>query len=102
MAPGNNPWSRRRFVQMGAATALTASIHPSLEAASAPTGNANMIGVAFAKRDPRIGMIGVGGRGTSLLKNLLAADAQIVAICDVVPEKAAHAAELVEKSGQKR
>ena len=47
-------------------------------------------------------MIGTGGRGTSLLGNLLAADAQVVALCDIVPEKAEHAASLVVAAGQKK
>ncbi len=51
--------------------------------------------------NPRIGMIGVGGRGTALLQNLLAADAQINALCDVVADKARHARELVTQAGQK-
>lgn len=61
-----------------------------------------MADVPFQKRDPRIGIIGVGGRGTSLLGNLLAANAQIVAVCDVVKEKADHAAGLVVAANQKR
>ena len=60
-----------------------------------------MIDVPFQKREPRIGLIGTGGRGTSLLTNLLAANAQVVAICDVVKEKAEHAAGLVVAAGQK-
>jgi hypothetical protein len=87
---------------MGAASALAASIDPTLQAVAAPTGKATMAGVGFEKRNPRIAMIGIGGRGTSLLKNLLAADAQIVALCDVVQEKAENGAGLVEKDGQKR
>jgi Oxidoreductase family, NAD-binding Rossmann fold len=102
MSLANASWSRRRFVQMGTASALAAGINPSLEAAAAPTGKPTMIGVPFEKRNPRIAIIGVGGRGTSLLVNLIAADAQIVAICDVVQEKAEHAAGLVEKDGRKR
>jgi predicted dehydrogenase len=61
-----------------------------------------MIDVPFQQREPRIGLIGSGGRGTSLLGNLLAADAQVVAICDVVREKAEHAAGLVVAAGQKQ
>jgi len=61
-----------------------------------------MISVPFEKRNPRIALIGTGGRGTSLLKNLVAADAQMVALCDIVKEKAEHAAEIVVKSGQKK
>jgi len=102
MSLANASWSRRRFVQMGTASALAAGINPSLEAAASPTGKPTMIGVPFDKRNPRIAIIGVGGRGTSLLENLIAADAQVVAICDVVKEKAEHAAGLVEKDGRKR
>ena len=47
-------------------------------------------------------MIGIGGRGTSLLGNLLAADAQVVALCDIVKEKAEHGASLVVAAGQKK
>jgi hypothetical protein len=47
-------------------------------------------------------MIGLGGRGTSLLGNLLAADAQVVALCDIVKEKAEHGAGLVVAAGQKK
>jgi len=76
-------WSRRKFIQIGAAGAVMLN-----EGLLSPAEDAqgSMLDVPFDKRDPRIGMIGLGGRGTSLLGNLLAADAQIVAICDIVPE----------------
>ncbi|QNI35781.1 Gfo/Idh/MocA family protein [Edaphobacter albus] len=97
-------WSRRRFVQLGAASALTKSFASAsaLQKAAAPVGHATMIGVPFAKRNPRIALVGVGVRGTGHLKMLIALDAQIVAICDVVKEKAENGAALVEKSGKKR
>ncbi len=60
-----------------------------------------MINVPFERKNPTLGIIGVGGRGTSLLGNLLAADVQVTAICDIVPEKATHAQSLIEKAGQK-
>lgn len=60
-----------------------------------------MVNVPFSSTSPRLGLIGVGGRGTNLLQNLLAADVTVQAICDVVKEKAQHAAGLVEKAGQK-
>ena len=61
-----------------------------------------MINTPFAAtKDPRIGFIGVGGRGTGLLGWFLAQNAQVVAVCDVVPEKAANASQLVVKAGQK-
>ena len=72
-----------------------------LAAASKPTG-ATMIGVPFQARDQvRLGIIGVGGRGTSLLKDLLAVDkVEIRAICDLVPEKVARAQKAVTDAGQ--
>ncbi|PYQ42491.1 MAG: glycosyl hydrolase, partial [Acidobacteria bacterium] len=72
-----------------------------LAATSKPTG-ATMIGVPFQARDQvRLGIIGVGGRGTSLLKDLLAVDkVQIKAICDLVPEKVALAQKAVTDAGQ--
>jgi hypothetical protein len=74
---------------------------PAAISAEAATGAESMIGVHFAPTpNPRIGLIGTGGRGTSLLGNLLAADARILALCDVVRSKAEHACSLVEKAGQ--
>jgi hypothetical protein len=85
---------------IGAAAVLGAGLAPAVAQAGSASGT--MIGVAFEKREPRIAMIGLGGRGTSLLGNLLAADAQVAALCDVIKEKADHAAGLVVAAGQKR
>ena len=93
-------WSRRRLLQVGAATAVGAGLSARVRAEAMP-GAGSMVDVPYAKREPRLGMIGVGGRGTSLLGNLLAADAQVVAVCDLSPEKAQHAAGLITKAGQK-
>jgi Oxidoreductase family, NAD-binding Rossmann fold len=105
--------SRRDFLRLSALGAVASAVGLTPETASAmdpaaadeskPAG-ATMIGVpytAVGAEGPRIGMIGVGGRGTNLLQNLLGANARVLAICDVVPEKAEHAQGLVEKSGQK-
>lgn len=94
-------WSRRRFLEVGAVTAVGAHLTPALHAEAASS-NGSMVDVPFEKRNPRLGLIGTGGRGTSLLGDLLAADAQVVALCDVVPEKAEHAASLVVATGQKK
>ena len=94
-------WTRRKFMQVGAATAVSAGLAPSVHAEAAGAGR-TMINVPFEKRNPAIAIIGVGGRGTSLLGNLLAADAQVVGVCDVVKDKAEHAAGLVSAAGQKR
>src|SRR5580658_2303127 len=92
--------SRRDFLRLGGITAATLSV-PALHAETPKPHAASMIGVPFAPvKDPRIGIIGTGGRGTSLLENLLAADIKILALCDIVQQKAEHAQSLVEKSGQ--
>jgi len=78
------------------------------QAASASAGaastNATMVGVKFEPRDVvRVGVIGVGGRGTGMLGNLLALEhVQVNAICDVVSEKAVHAQGMAEKAGGKK
>jgi predicted dehydrogenase len=62
-----------------------------------------MIGVRFEPRDiVRLGIIGVGLRGTEVLREFLAVDKVVVnAVCDVVSEKCTRAAQMVEKAGQK-
>ena len=63
-----------------------------------------MMGVKFEPRDVvRLGIVGVGLRGTSVLKEFLAIDkVQVNAVCDIVKDKCLRAAQLVEKAGQKR
>ena len=91
--------SRRDFLRLGSLTAMAVSIQP-LEAETAEPHAATMIGVPFTASVPRVAIIGTGGRGTSLLENLLAADVKVLALCDVVREKAEHAQSLVVKAGQ--
>jgi predicted dehydrogenase len=51
----------------------------------------------------RLGVVGVGGRGTSLLGNMLhMPGVEIPAVCDVNPDHLARAQALVEKAGQPR
>ena len=71
------------------------------DAAPKSTG-ATMIGVPFEARERvRLGIIGVGGRGTSLLRDLLTVEnVEIKAICDLVPEKVEHAQKMVTDAGQ--
>jgi hypothetical protein len=94
-------FSRRRFVQLGAAGAVAFGAPQMAQAAEAAT-RRSMMNMPFEKREPRVAVIGTGGRGTSLLGELLAVDAQIAALCDVVPEKAEHAAGIVVAAGQKK
>jgi predicted dehydrogenase len=50
----------------------------------------------------RVGFIGVGNRGTALLRNFLDAKlGAVVAVCDIKPEHAKRAATLITGTGQK-
>ncbi len=50
----------------------------------------------------RVGFIGVGNRGTALLRNFLDAKlGDVVAVCDIKPEHAKRAATLITGTGQK-
>src|SRR4026208_1303407 len=62
-----------------------------------------MIGVKFEPHDTvRLGIIGVGLRGTDVLREFLAVDKVVVnAVCDLVKEKCTRAAQMIEKAGQK-
>lgn len=95
--------SRRSFLQAGAVSAVALRFSPLNGMTHMPQTSAHaktMMGIPFEAREPRLGIIGVGGRGTSLLEDLLAANAQVRAVCDVVPEKAGNARQLIEKAGQ--
>jgi hypothetical protein len=99
MSDSLNDLSRRDFLRLGSMTAVGVSM-AELHAEQAKPLAATVIDMPFAPVNPRIGIIGTGGRGTSLLENLLAADVGIHALCDVVREKAEHAQSLVVKAGQ--
>ncbi len=60
-----------------------------------------MLNLPFSPKEPQIGIIGTGGRGTVLLENFLAADVSVRALCDVVPEAARNARSKVVAAGQK-
>ena len=99
--------SRRSFVQrtaMGGAGLLIASdvLSKDLAASTPKSAHATMIGIPFeAKEQVRLGIIGVGGRGTGVLAEFLAVEnVQVKAICDLVPEKVAHAQKMVTATGQ--
>lgn len=62
-----------------------------------------MIGVRFEPAmTARVGFIGMGGRGSGLLRNFLAVDnMQVNAVCDLLGERALKAKAVVEKAGPK-
>ena len=68
----------------------------------APADAQRMLGVPFEKRDVvRIAIVGTGLRGRSMLGEFLAVEGvRIVALADIVEEKAQRAAAMVVKAGQ--
>jgi hypothetical protein len=64
------------------------------------------IGAAMAQVTPktvRIGIIGVGGRGTGFLKASLAmGGVEVAALCDILPEAANRGVDLVQTGGGKK
>ena len=98
------PFSRRDVLltATGAAAALAAARPGSAQPPAAAAGS--MMGVPFERRDKvRFALVGCGGRGRSLLRDLLGVPGvEVVAVCDVLPDKAARAQDAVEKAGQKR
>ncbi len=94
--------TRRAWLSVSATAAALTGVS-SARPAQTGSGSAGptVMGMPFEKTTPRVGLVGTGGRGTSLLKDMLAADVQVVALCDVVKDKAASAQKLVEQAGQK-
>jgi len=99
--------SRRGFMKstaLGGAGLIIATdlLSPGFMAAAPKSANSTMIGVPFEPRERvRLGIIGVGGRGSSLLQDLLAIEkVDVKAICDLVPEKVAKAQKAVTSAGQ--
>jgi predicted dehydrogenase len=78
-----------------------AVLHPDL-APPAPTSRVTMKGVPFERHATvRIGIVGTGLRGRSVLNELLALDhVAVVAIADVVPQKAALATKMITDAGK--
>ena len=84
--------SRRNFVKNSAVTALGLSILPAAVRAKESDG-----------KNVKIGIIGTGNRGTSLLTSLLKIEGtDIVAVCDLFQPRADNAADLCVKAGKKR
>jgi predicted dehydrogenase len=85
--------NRRRFIGYSTAAGL----------ALGPVALAEAVGGKEPARTVRLALIGLGNRGTSLLRQALElAGAQVVAVCDAEPKHAVRAQNIVEKAGQPR
>ncbi|MHC4740724.1 MAG: Gfo/Idh/MocA family protein [Planctomycetota bacterium] len=96
----NDELNRRGFLKAGVAglgAALGTADLPVSTTAASP-GEINLPAI----QNVRIGIIGMGGRGNSLMGNLLKmkGDCRIKAVCDIYPERAQAAQQRVVKAGQ--
>lgn len=98
--------SRRSFVQrvVAGSAGLAAGVHGLADTAQAApkSSAATMIDVPFEARDHvRVGIIGVGNRGTTLLAHLnYVENVEIAAICDIVPAQVTQAQKMVTDLGR--
>ena len=83
---------RRNFIKAAAGAGLLLSA----------AGLAGVASACSSKPTVRIGFVGMGGRGTSMLRTALSLEGVVIsAVCDIIPERAERAQRLVEQTGQK-
>jgi len=88
-----NKLHRRDFLKTGMGAGLSLPVFRLAAGAATPD----------SAKPVRLGIVGVGGRGTSLLSVLLSMNGvEIPAICDINSEHLARAQGMVEKAGQKK
>ena len=84
--------NRREFIKTSALAGIGATVAPNV-----------LMGTAIKKQKVRIGLIGVGLRGTDHLRNILERnDVLVPAICDINPERIEIAQSMLEKTGMKK
>jgi len=89
------------LAQLGLPTDAHATVGPADEDAGPPPVADSMMGVKFEPRDTvRVGIVGTGLRGRSVLNELLGVgNVRIVALCDLVPDKVERARSMMQKAG---
>lgn len=86
--------SRRDFIKKSAIIGTGIAMSPSLSFGANTTSSAKKL---------KVGLIGVGLRGTNHLNNvLLREDVLVTAICDIDPKRIALALERIDKAGEKK
>ncbi|MDD4109507.1 MAG: hypothetical protein PHH93_12385, partial [Prolixibacteraceae bacterium] len=88
--------SRRKFVKSSVAASLFTglAVHSASASADERSGDPNSL---------RVGIIGTGNRGISLMRQLLKfRDVEIAAVCDLLPERAENAASVCNKAGNQK
>ncbi len=91
--------SRRDLFKTGAVATIAATLTNSAEAKPKTQ---TMIGVPFERKDKvRIGIVGVGERGKSMIHDFLGIEhLEIVALCDNVKANAEEGKAMIEKAGK--
>ena len=90
---------RRDFIKLGAAGIGVAAVAVNAKASPRLTKPAELF-IAPKLDKVRIGYVGVGGQGTSHVRNLSKIKgAEIVAVCDLFPERVARAQKIVQDAG---
>jgi len=96
--------SRRDLLKFASLTSLGAGLSRAAEQTPQPAGAAaeTVAGMKFEPREKvRLGLVGTGGRGSSLLENFMAAEnVEVVALCDIVREKCVRGQAAVARRGQ--
>jgi hypothetical protein len=94
--------SRRDLLRFASATSLGLGLMKAAPQQSQEGGARSVSGMPFeAKDNVRLGVIGVGGRGNSLVDNFAAMpEVQVTAICDVVEQKVKRTQARLEKAGK--
>ncbi len=109
MTHSTHSYSRRKFFTIAGATgagiSLLAAPGSALAKSASPRakpGQQRLFGLRFPPLDKvRVGFIGVGNRGSSLLGNLLDLEGvEIKAVCDIVPDRVKSAQRRVTAKGQ--
>lgn len=95
--------SRREFLKIGAAAGIGTAVSRLIAAPAAPVAAGPARSSFRTAPIPmiRIGFVGVGGMGSSHVRNFLAIEGVAVrAICDIVEDKVARAQKWVQEAGQ--
>ena len=94
---------RRTFLQAAGALVGASLVRPRHSAAQQPPPAKTSAGFAAPPiPEVRIGFVGVGGQGTSHVRNMLRVPgARITAVCDIAPDRVALVQKLVVAAGQK-
>jgi len=96
--------TRRQFLELGAALGAATAMGGRNDVRAENATSSDGRGLACDPVDiVRIGMVGIGGRGTGLLRYLFGIEGlQVVAVGDLIESRVAKAQQMVEQAGQPR